>query len=138
MPYLAGKYYFKLSRPLYAIIHRWTAVDLVNRVSRSSFPKHWESGGAEIIMYTCKYIYILSLDIYTYYITYNINVTYITYTAKLITSNFLWGNRNVKHFRHVGVVVPFIIWPIMAYLTHEDDGTSINLDVIFIKSHIHP
>ena len=43
----------------------------------------------------------MHVDIYTYYITYNINVIFITRLSKLITSNFLRGNRNVKHFRYL-------------------------------------
>ena len=63
--------------------------------------------------------------------------------------------RNVKHFRYlvetpgrdprrrVGDVELCIVRPIIAYLVHrvdahEDDGTNISIDVIFIESHIHP
>ena len=45
--------------------------------------------------------------------------------------------------RRVGDVVPFIVLPTMTYSAHradphEDDGTNISLDDIFIESHIHP
>ena len=100
------------------------------------------------------YKYITIVIRYSFSI-YNINIIYIVYLTKLITRHFLWGNRNVKHFWylmetstrdpriHDGVVAPFIIWPIMTYLTfwanaHEDDGTNIRLYVIFIQHQIHP